>query len=388
MPGYEELLDLLKSRLGDCRLRLSILKNLASITYAFLILSRGGRSSNGKLSLSAIARSLYAEGTQKSRFKRLSRFLNNSFFKAEVIVPYLIYLVIGPSGNCFIPVVIDQTAIGTVQVIMAGILFSGRVIPIAFACFLWENIYKSQNVLETGFLTLIMGSFPDRHKPVFIMDRAYGRLQLIEALNRMHGLYIVRAKRNVIVWIGNKAKSLARFSCCQGKAVRYKNVMYRKDRKEPVDIVIYFEQGFKEIWYLIVPPGSEAILPTEDVVKLYRSRMQIEQGFRDWKTHLGVRGLKLKVNRDIRLTRLLFALSVAYLLLVLLGTSSLGKSLRPRFESRRTKPRHGTVRSLSVLTLGSAMLAASDRFPEVIKQLLTIIRQLKTFSALSLILRI
>jgi len=233
-----------------------------------------------------------------------------------------------------------------------------------------------------------MGSFPDRHKPVFIMDRAYGRLQLIEALNRMHGLYIVRAKRNVIVWIGNKAKSLARFSCCQGKAVRYKNVMYRKDRKEPVDIVIYFEQGFKEIWYLIVPPGSEAILPTEDVVKLYRSRMQIEQGFRDWKTHLGVRGLKLKVNRDIRLTRLLFALSVAYLLLVLLGASSLGKSLRPRFESRRTKPRHGTVRSLSVLTLGSAMLAASDRFPEVIKQLLTIIRQLKTFSALSLILRI
>ena len=116
--------------------------------------------------------------------------------------------------------------------------------------------------------------------------------------------------------------------------------------------------------------------------------MQIEQGFRDWKTHLGVRGLKLKVDRDTRLTRLLFALSVAYLLLVLLGASDLGESLRNKFEVRRTKPRHGTTRSLSVLTLGTAMLAAADRFPEIIKELLRLIQALKTSSALSLILRI
>ena len=102
--------------------------------------------------------------------------------------------------------------------------------------------------------------------------------------------------------------------------------------------MIYFDPKFKDIWYLIVPPGSEVILPTKEVVKLYRARMQIEQGFRDWKTHLGVRGLKLKVDRDIRLTRLLFALSVAYLLLVLLGASDLGESPRNKFEVRRTKP--------------------------------------------------
>lgn len=388
MPGYEEILDLLKSRLRDFHLRLTILKNLAAVTYAFLVLSKGGRSGNGNLSLSAIARALYADGTQKSRFKRLARFLNNRLFTAEVIVPYLIYFVIGTSNERFIPVVVDQTAIGTVQVIMAGVLFSGRVLPIAFTCFLYENIYQSQNKLETGFLTLIMGSFSRGQKPIFTMDRAYGRLQLIKALNCMNGLYIARAKSNVIVWVGNKAKSLARFPYKHGKAVRYSNVIYRQDRKEPVDIVIYFDQGFQEVWYLIVPPGSEEILPTKDVVKFYRSRMQIEQGFRDWKTHLGVRGLKLKVNRDIRLTRLLFALSVAYLLLVLLGASDLGESLRKRFETRRTKPRHGTTRSLSVLTLGVAMLSAADRFPEIIKQLLGLIQSLKTSSALSLILRV
>lgn len=383
-PGYEEILDLLKSRLKGVNLRVSILKNLAAVTYAFLILSKGGRSGNGKLSLSALARAFYAEGTQKSRVKRLSRFLNNRFFSSEVIVPYLIYFVIGVPNESFIPVVIDQTAIGTVQVIMAGVLFSGRVLPVAFTCFLYEKIYKSRNMLEAGFLTLIRGCFPAGQKPVFIMDRYCGRLQLIRAVNRMRGLYIARAKSKVILWVGDKAKALSRLSHKTGRAVRYCNVLYRKDKKEPADVIIYAERGFKDVWYLVVPASSESVLPTEEVVRLYRARMQIEQGFRDWKTHLGVRGLKLKIDRDIRLTRLLVALSVAYLLIVLLGASALGVSLRKKFETQRTKPRHGTTRSLSVLTLGTAMLASAERYPEVISQLLHIIHALKTLPALSL----
>jgi len=385
IPSYPEILEVLKKRLLGIDLRLSIVKNLASITYAFLVLSSGGRSGNGRLSLSAIARALYAEGTQKSRFKRLSRFLNNNLFSSEVIVPYLIYFVIGVPKEFFIPVVVDQTTIGTVQVLMAGVLFSGRVLPVAFACFVYEKLYKSQNMFEAGFLTLIIGSFPAGHKPVFIMDRYYGRLQLIRTLNRINGLYIARGKSNVILWTGNKARALARFPYKAGKAIRYSNIMYRKDRKEPIDLVIYYEKGFKDVWYLIVPAGSEELLPTDEVVRLYRARMQIEQGFRDWKTHLGVRGLKLQVNRDIRLNRLLFALTVAYILIILLGASKLGVSLRKRFETQRTKPRHGTTRSLSVLTLGSVMLSAVNIYPDVLLQLISIIRALKKMSVLALI---
>lgn len=268
MPGYEEILDLLSSRLREVHLRVSILKNLAAITYAFLALSKGGRSGHGRLSLSAIARALYAEGTQKSRFKRLSRFLNNRLFSEEVIVPYLIQFVIGTAQESLIPIVIDQTVVGAVQVIMAGVLFCGRVLPVAFTCFLYEKLYKSQNMLETGFLTLLIGSFPLGSKPVFIMDRGYGRLQLIRALNRMRGLYIMRAKGDVIVWIGNKAQALCRFSYKPGKAVRYRNVLYRKDRQELVDVIIYSEGGFKEVWYLITPAGSASLLPSDDVVRL------------------------------------------------------------------------------------------------------------------------
>ena len=47
--------------------------------------------------------------------------------------------------------------------------------------------------------------------------------------------------------------------------------------------------------------------------------MQIEQGFRDWKTHLGVRGLKLESNPAVRMGRLLLAFALAYICLLLLG---------------------------------------------------------------------
>ncbi|MFN3739535.1 MAG: hypothetical protein ACK4TF_02530 [Thermodesulfovibrionales bacterium] len=154
---YEEILELLRLRFN---LRLSILKNLTAITCAFLRLSSGGRSGNGRLSLSAIARSLYTEGSQKSRFKRLSRFLANRLFTPEVMIPNIVSFVFEGIDCKFIPVVVDQTTIGGVQVLMAGILFSGRVLPIGFSCFVYEKIKRSQNILETAFLTLISGSFP------------------------------------------------------------------------------------------------------------------------------------------------------------------------------------------------------------------------------------
>src|SRR5205823_13906762 len=101
----------------------------------------------------------------------------------------------------------------------------------------------------------------------------------------------------------------------------------------------YRGKGFQEPWFLIVPPDSEAWLPTEEVVRLYRQRMQIEQCFRDWKSHLGLRGLHLQVQKSERLLRVLMGFTLAYLIVLLLGTDPLAEKLRPYFEQQRRKPR-------------------------------------------------
>jgi Transposase DDE domain len=127
--------------------------------------------------------------------------------------------------------------------------------------------------------------------------------------------------------------------------------------QEPVDVVVFHDPAFKEPWFLLVPAGSQEQLPTDAVVDLYRERMHIELTFRDWKTHLGVRGLRLEVDAPSRLGRLLLALSLAYILAVLLGAGPLAARVRAHAEVLRSTPRHGTRRRLSALSIGILALS-------------------------------
>ena len=85
-------------------------------------------------------------------------------------------------------------------------------------------------------------------------------------------------------WLSKAA--LGRFKINPGQLLRY-SVLYHSQKKEPLDLIIYFGKGYQDPWYLLVPSGTS--LTAEEIVELYAKRMSIEQGFRDWKTHLGGR---------------------------------------------------------------------------------------------------
>jgi hypothetical protein len=138
---------------------------------------------------------------------------------------------------------------------------------------------------------------------------------------------------------------------------------------------IYFGTGYKEPWYLLVPSGTS--LTAEEIVDLYAKRMSIEQGFRDWKTHLGVRGLVFfGENPAPRLTRLLLAFSLSYLLCLALGSTEEAQAVRAFVEIKRHKPRHGTTRTLSVLSIGILRLSLPKFEKQAYKDLLKMIQRL------------
>jgi len=339
-------------------------KNLIHLVFALLMLLRTPRGWYGKISLSGIARTFPTEGTLRSRYKRLHRFLDNSRFKMKDLSPDLSHLAKGKEEGSLLPLAIDQTAIGDVQILAGSYPIKARAIPVAMSTFEYGKIERSQNYLEESFLLKAASALPRNLRPVWIMDRGYARASLLKFCRLNKFLYIIRGRRDVMVAYREKEKffrkSLGRLKHRQGKAKRYSGALYQGKSKEKVDIIVYREKGFKEPWFLLVPAFSEKLLPTDLVIDWYRARMNIETSFRDFKSLLGVRGISLKVRKAERFNRLLAGIVLIYILLLVLGVSELGKELRRKLEIVRHRARHGTKQTLSILSL--ALMAITDTF--------------------------
>jgi hypothetical protein len=336
-------------------IRLSVLKNIALVTYGLLTLFGGARGGNGWLSKAALARCLPLDVGPRERERRLYRFLSNPRVTPEAMIPLHVVLACGIGLSGPVPLVLDQTTIRGIETLLVGLVFSGRVLPVAFSCFTYGKIKKSRNVLEHALILAVMACFPPEMRPVLIMDRGYARVSLLIQLRTAGIPYLVRAKSNVIVYIQGMPKSLGRIRVKPGEMKRFK-VLYQSSEKEPLDLIVFLGKGYKDIWYLLVPRDTP--MTTEEIVELYARRMSIEQGFRDWKTHLGVRGMVFKGDDPApRLTRLLTAFSLSYLLCLALGAVKEADAVRAFVEIPRKVPRHGTTRTLSSLSIGILRLS-------------------------------
>jgi DDE family transposase len=354
-PTIDRVVLLLTTTAPDVGRWLAV--GLALLTVAMLQLWRGARSGHGGLTLCALSRTLPLDESEKMRSKRLYRFLRNRALDGTVMTPLLVRLALGDTPHGWIPIVVDQTTIRGTQVLMAGVRVAHRVLPVAFACFEYATIRTSQNVLEQSLFLLIASCLPPGCKPVFVLDRGYARASLLRYLRSLNIPFIVRGRSQTIVRVGDERLSLGRLSHRVGRPCRYTNVAYQDTSREPIDVVVFHDRTFKEPWFLLVPAGSTAPLPTDAVVDLYRERMHIELTFRDWKTHLGIRGLRLEADIAPRLGRLLLALSLAYILAILLGAGPLAADVRAYAEVLRSTPRHGTRRRLGALSIGILALS-------------------------------
>lgn len=366
-------------------LRRPVRTNLAFLVEAFVALTSLLRSCNGELSLASVARAMPLSTSFKQRYKRLSRFLDNRLFDPQGVAQGLFGVVVGLQRRRTIPVVLDQSTLGgEAQLLLAGVPFAGRVLPLGLMTFTYEDIRqrpqreKSQNFVERLFFLQLLEAAGGATL-CFILDRGYARVSLMsELLSQPGSTFILRTRRDVTI-DRRTPKGITRckigsLKAHSGRPRRLEAILYRSDKPIELDLVIYYESGHKEAWYLLVPPRSRDVLPDHDVVALYRQRMRIEQGFRDFKTHLGLRGLKLEVRVSERVQRLLLAFALAYALVVALGVSKIAEEARTRLEDSRATPRNGTQRILSARSLAALLLSGLCR--ELLIRLAATIRRL------------
>jgi len=332
---------------------------MALLTIAFLTVLASVRSGKGFLSLAALARVLPTAGHPHSRENRLNRYLRHPGLDYRTMTSTLAPLLLSEhSGFC--PLLLDQTKSGNVQALVAAVPYAGRALPIGLYTFeypLTEPALNSQNQLEHLFLLDIEAALPETVTGVWIADRGYARSKLLHQSEVENRLYIIRGRGNTVIHYNNRRMKLKALPAIAHQAVRYENVLYHATQNVPLDVIVYAHPAYQEPWYLLVPLKSRSLLTATQVVDLYRERMQIEQSFRDFKTHFGWRGLKLQVAVSERMGRLLLTFCLAYILCVLLGDSPLGEQARAAFEIPRHHTRHGTTRTLSAFSLSMLMLS-------------------------------
>ncbi len=166
--------------------------------------------------------------------------------------------------------------------------------------------------------------------------------------------------------------------------MRYRHVLYHSREGEPVEVIDCRQKGFQEAWFLLVPPDSEAWLPTAEVAALYRQRMQIEQCFRDGKSHLGLRGLPLRGQKPERRLRLLMRLTLLPPCPAL-GAGPAAQRLRPFFEVARRRPRHGTRKILSALSIALCRLADPRWSTPALRRFIRILSRLASGRGIALL---
>jgi DDE family transposase len=339
-------------------LRRSVRKSLAVVATGLLAVMAAARSGAGLLTLAALYRVLPSAGHPHSRENRLRRFLDNPRLEGRAVSTGLARLLFRPGPRRFVPILFDQTQAGATQALVVAVPFQGRALPLAVWTFTypWRDRAPSQNTFEEWCLTGVEASLPPGVIPVWIGDRGYARARLLGRCRREGRLFLLRGRGGTRVEYAGQSRKLKELPAPAEAPVRYPHVLYHATQRIPVDVVAYHDPAFREPWYLLVPANSAALWTPAAIVALYRERMQIEQSFRDFKTHLGLRGLRLQVRIAERMGRLLLAFCLAYALLLVLGDTAVGHAARQDLEIPRRSPRHGTARTQSVLSIARLML--------------------------------
>jgi hypothetical protein len=147
------------------------------------------------------------------------------------------------------------------------------------------------------FLLDVEGALAATVQPVWIGDRGYARAALLAEAEREERFYVIRGRAGTCIEYDGRRHTLRALTPGPGgTAVRYVGAQYQARVRVGVDVVVVHDPAFADPWTLLVPPHRAAVLPTARVVARCRERMPVEHTFRDFKTHLGLRGLQLRVR--------------------------------------------------------------------------------------------
>jgi len=311
----------------------------------------------------------YSSTDTKHDIKRMDRLIGNKHLHGERkdIYQYLARLLIGQQKHPVL--IVDWSAIPGNEIFQLhriSIPMGGRTLTIYEECF--EETKLNNTQVHNSFLDDLEGILPEGCQPIILSDALY-KTPWFEAIDKKGWYWVGRVRGNVQLSLDGKAfkgcaevmelatsgptglgtvlySKKTRFPC-QGVLYHGKEKGTHKKKKRGGNSKdgksLYYAKKAKQPW-LLVSHLPEAYNTPKKVVKLYRYRMQIEEGFRDTKNPQYGIGLSQAKSKSVkRYNNLLLVAALALFILWCIGQVAIEQKYHYKLQAN-------TVRTKTVLS--------------------------------------
>lgn len=352
-------------------------------------------------SLTGLGRALKTETQERSAIRRVDRFMGNKRLQQDRLAIYRVIcrLIVGSSQRPII--IVDWSTIPNKKdnVLRAALVTSGRALT------LYEEVHPEKKYanpkLHLRFLMKIKSMLDEGVKPIIITDAGF-HSSWFKSVQGLGWDYVGRIRGNkyyrlvgVTKWssISSLHKDatptptfLGEIELCKDSGYitnlyRYKaKKMGRKAKTKRGNVKQNaqskkHEKGNKEPWLLVstLPQSSQI---AKKVIKIYRLRMQIEEGFRDLKSTKYGFGFEHVNTRHIYRLNVFFLIAMlAAFLAWVIGWLAEKVNLQAQYQANSTKRK----RVLSLFYLGyRIILRVKDKMKSSVIQ--TVIEKFPDFS--------
>jgi len=343
------------------------------------------------LKLTQLGRALNTPGEERAGIRRVDRLLANTYYQenSDVVYEAITRFTIGSKTEPVIlvdwtgmPNSIHHSEGGEQCCLRAALAAPGRSIT------LYDEVHSKKKeanpTVHKNFLKRLSKMLPDNCKPIIITDAGF-KIPWFKAVVSLGWDYVGRVRgetyydegkgfENKLKALHKRATSTAKFlgeiTLAKTKSFKTNLYMYKHKlqgrHKKRKDGQIATDKdsrknasSYKEPWVL-ASSFSGSKLVAKKVVKLYKFRMSIEEGFRDVKSTQY--GFSLRENVTIRKKRYIVWLMIsalASLIAWVVGYRAEQENLHLKFQANTYKHR----RVLSFFFLGCQVIRKKLKFP-------------------------
>jgi hypothetical protein len=295
------------------------------------------------VSLSRIAGRIPGPAKLVSVTRRLSRLLSNPAIRVrDWYKPVAIQWLEAQFHHIGeIHLIVDGTKIGFGhQLLIVSLAYRKRAIPIAWTWVKQTRGHSGANK-QLALLAYVRSLIPRRAVVFLVGDREFGSVEVLRQLDKWHWIFATRQKSDTCIWFNERSgwRTFGSYIQKPGQSFWLGNGYLTSKEIYPVNLLVHWEIGEKEPWCLATNLPDLSM-----TLKFYKRRMWIEEMFGDMKKH----GFDLEstmLRHFDRLSRLTLAVSILYVWLISVGTSTVRKGLRTQVD-------RNDRRDLSIFQIG------------------------------------